>query len=226
MSVFFLDFDNTLFDTKGAFKTDLFSIFEKYGASRKIILDAYHFFMDFGMNVPLSYTPEKHIDAICLKNPNISLEQKHAMNREVKDMLAGDLSKYLLDDARKFLPVFLKKSPIILSYGDKNFQMNKIVGARLHEFIPDIIIASQDKAKVAKRSLFFNQKETMILIDDVPKYFPNWKKCFSDSVTVHIRKTQETCAGFCDIEAKGFEEVVYQLDLKGCFRQKSENMLK
>ena len=108
---YYIDFDNTLFNTE-SFYNDLLNIIKKYNISKKDI-DLYY---KDNLSNEL-FNPIKIINNL-IKDKNI--------NKEIKNFFK-DLSKYLYKDTIDFLE-FIKNDNelILLTYGDFEYQNLKV----------------------------------------------------------------------------------------------------
>lgn len=200
MSMLFVDFDNTLFD-KERFKNDLFSLFLKYGVSKEMLFETYAEFSGKEF-----YTPQKHLDTVLQKTPSFSLDQKQRILSSIDMLIHGDLSRYLFPDTEKIFSVFSKSSLAILSYGDKRFQMQKIFHSGLGSKVSRVIVTYKEKA-LAVPHTFSKDEKFMVLIDDFPEHFPEWKKRFSHALVVHVNREHKACFKNCDFEIDNLEDL-------------------
>ncbi len=133
----FVDFDNTVFDTRYQFLDDFFGVFYKYGVSREVLDSTLPYFSKTSLQTGECYSPESHIREIKkLTEQNIDEKQ---FSQEMEIFLE-DLEKYVFEDFYEFANDFNKKDLIILSYGEDNFQSQKINGSGIKQFFEDIII--------------------------------------------------------------------------------------
>ena len=147
---YYIDFDNTLFDTE-SFYNDLLQVVNEYGINHKKINDYY--------NQKLSHSLFNPINIIN------KLIEKHKLKYEIKqelDLFFQDLSKYLYNDTIDFLEYLIKNNYEInlLTYGDFDYQQEKINKSKIKDYFNKIIITNKHKA------LLDLDYENSIFIDD------------------------------------------------------------
>lgn len=131
----YVDFDKTLFD-RDKFLEDFYCLIEKCGISRDKFNEYQNQFKNFN--------PRGVLDLID-KEEGID---KHVYSKVEK--LIGSSSKYLFSDTIPFLKYLKnKKYPvIILTKGDYNFQMSKIVNSHINEYYDEIMITDKHKGEL------------------------------------------------------------------------------
>lgn len=134
---YYLDFDYTLFDTY-AFREGLYKILEKNGLDKTY----------------LSITSEKKENDQKLLNikelfTNLSKEKKIPLDNFLKPLeeLYSKADKFVYDDTIEFLKYLKSKNHKlhILTWGDKEFQKEKIQAAQLENYFDEIIYAEKLK---------------------------------------------------------------------------------
>ena len=147
---YYIDFDNTLFNTE-SFYNDLLKIIKKYNISKKDI-DLYY---KDNLSNEL-FNPIKIINNL-IKDKNI--------NKEIKNFFK-DLSKYLYKDTIDFLE-FIKNDNelILLTYGDFEYQNLKVNKSLIKEYFNKIIVTSKNKGELDldyKNSIFIDDSKEQI----------------------------------------------------------------
>lgn len=177
------DFDHTLFSTSRLheFNKDRF---KKLGVSEELFLAAFKKSKN-SKNVDSGYyRPWRHFKLIAKSDPWIS---KRKLEEEFRKVLRLG-PKFLYADTLPFLRKFKKKFRlIIVSYGDKKFQSEKIIGAGIKKYFWKIFI-TQDTGKIKPLKGFLKKNEKAIFVDDNPAAFSPIKKTFPQIITVRINR--------------------------------------
>lgn len=133
---YYIDFDNTLFDTK-RFYNDFLKLISKYDLTEKMINDYHHSSEENILN-PLTISKR-------IVNPLKKEKFLGALNSFFKD-----LSMYLYDDTISFLEYLNGKSYDVnlLTYGDYDYQKIKIEKSFITVYFKRIIITNKSKDKL------------------------------------------------------------------------------
>ena len=170
-NVFFIDFDDTLFNTK-KFKKELIGIFKKNGVSE----DQFKEFYYAGGGNKTAFSFERQVGML-KKKYNIS------SRRLILDfnVFIGDISCFLFRDTKSFLQKIKNKNNylILLSYGDVKFQKKKILNSGIADFFDEIIITEGVKIAIIEKHKQANSSERVIFIEDHPKQLDAVMKKFS-----------------------------------------------
>jgi FMN phosphatase YigB (HAD superfamily) len=137
----FVDWDNTLYDTM-AFEADIFAIFFKFGVAESHIKETFQRSLCTVSPYQYDYTFEEHAQFLRELGYNIP-------NTAEAELNALFLKDYLFSDAVAFLD-FLKKNSknlILLSAGDKKFQLNKIKNSKIYKKFDEVVIVDGEKEK-------------------------------------------------------------------------------
>lgn len=152
---YYIDFDNTLFDTE-SFYNDLVNLINK----EKIKEEDINLIYKEQFNKEL-FNPIKIINYIIEKR-NINKNLIKEINYFMKD-----ISKYLYEDTIDFLE-YLKqnnKEIVLLTYGDFNYQNEKISNCFIKEYFNQIIITSKLKGELDldyQNSIFIDDSKEQI----------------------------------------------------------------
>lgn len=131
---YYIDFDNTLFNTE-KFYYDLLKILAKYNISEEHLKKS---------SKQKIFNPLKALELLIINDI-----RRESILSEVTSFLK-DLTMYLYDDVNSFLSFLQTKGQVILlTYGDVDYQLNKINGCYIKNFFKEIIITSQDKDKLS-----------------------------------------------------------------------------
>lgn len=134
---YYLDFDYTLFDTH-AFREELYKILEQNGLDKTY----------------LALTPEQKNNGQKLLNirelfTNLSISKNIPIESFLVplDELYSRCEEFVYDDTVEFLKYLKSKNHklFILTWGEKEFQKEKIKASKLYDFFDEIIYAEQLK---------------------------------------------------------------------------------
>jgi len=174
-----LDFDSTLFSSKNFlnfFKKDL----KKNGIPKKLFEETYEKAKNGG------YYPEKQIDLILRKKPEIKKEKlKKIFQKNFKKA-----PKFLYSDTLTFLKKWNKKAEIfILSYGEDKFQRMKIHFCGVDKLVKKIFI-TRDVKKVIPFKLLVETQQKIVFVDDNPDALYEVKKRYPEVIVIRINRKQ------------------------------------
>ncbi len=174
-----LDFDRTLFDTDN-FLFEIKKIFKTIGINENTFISSY--------KKVKPYNIKKHLDLLKLNRQNKSLIQAK-LNK-----LADNSKKYLFSDTIKFLK-FLNKNNIkciLVTYGNKEFQNNKIKKSNIKIYLDDIYITSnnQNKINIYKNIITKNKNKSFIIIDDLKTNTENVTKKINHMNSIRINRNK------------------------------------
>lgn len=193
----FVDFDDTIFDKSGGFVQAYKDIFMRCGVEEENFFDTLHFVGEF-------YTPQKHVMRIIRRQPSVCVER--ILHNITQFLLQS--KQFVFSDVVRSLQKFDRNDLIILSYGENDFQMQKIVQSGVLTYVSDVIITQGDKSREIEMYMQRDPDHDIVAIDDNVKHLMNIKQRFCTAVTIHKLKNNETCAvQTCDHHIKHFEEV-------------------
>ena len=154
MKDIYIDFDRTIYNTDKIYK-DIINLINKYDITEKIIeQEKKAFFKE-----PILFNYIELLKYICKKYK----KPLNIVNEVIKIIKDGD--NYIYNDVIPFFKL-CKKNKFrinILTYGDLNFQLIKLINLKINRYIDNIIIASN-----YKYDLKINYKNS-IFIDDNPR---------------------------------------------------------
>lgn len=162
----FIDFDDVIFNAK-KFKNDLIKIFSKNKVSQEDFFRSY----EFTKKSLLLYKPEKQLQFLIKDGKIKNLEN---LRRDL-DLFMGNLKRYVFKDALNFLEKFSIGDFYLLSYGDKDFQAEKIKNSKITDYFKKIIITNKNKAEAIK-NLISDPRETYFFIDDKIEHLKEMEK--------------------------------------------------
>ena len=192
MARFYIDFDSTLYDTDRIrnFDREIALSLTKYvGLS----------FEDSVKKVQQTHKIKKKVFDIC-----DALEEEYQVNkgllRESVEQFLAEGKKFIFNDAIDFLKRLVSKGHEIniLTFTDKEFdyQMLKLKGSGVLQFVDNVIICSKDKGKLGL------DYENAIFIDDNPSALKSlYLAGVSEKRLIRMRRAG---AGYSSIEIDDF----------------------
>lgn len=205
----FLDFDDTLFNTK-AFGERLRRVFDAHGIPRDVQARTATALKDGTAGG--WYSPEKHIALLA--------EACHfddaRLRSDIDDALL-DMQGLLFPGVVDFLSLMKERSHtlFIISYGDRAFQMKKIHGTGIEHFFEKILVTQEDKV-VALDGEHRAEKEDTWFVEDRVRYIASVKKTWPGITTVLMCQAdgryRDIPDEFCDFVVTTWGEVTQAID--------------
>src|SRR3989339_1200259 len=166
----FVDWDDTVYNTV-AFKADIFGIFAKHGANEKDIKETFLKSLCTVAPHQYDYTFEEHTQFL----RDLGYNLPDTVEAELNALFSKN---YLFPDTVMFLE-FLKSisdKVVLLSAGDKTFQLNKIRDSGISDRFDELVILSGNKEKYLgdnynNNKIFFindNLRENLSVKQEVP----------------------------------------------------------
>jgi beta-phosphoglucomutase-like phosphatase (HAD superfamily) len=190
--MFIIDFDDTIFDTRGknGFKEARLKALRKIGVSRELYTKTYYKSARNSIGHAV-YNSRRHAREL-VKN---GFDEKKVFQALEKTVSARILKTFLYKDTIIFLKKLKKlKQPVILfSLGEKSFQILKINKTGLNKYFDKIIIVSLPKEKTiktipglkyAKNVWFINNRVDETL--SVKKYSSQFKYVLKQSADIPL----------------------------------------
>ena len=199
----FIDFDNTLFDTR-KLKKDLFAVFSRYGFKEEEISSTYKKACE-----DYIYSPSEHADELYKIKP---FDKKNAESE--LDELYKNIPEYLFNDSIDFLKNLDKdKFEInLLTLGDLDFQKKKVDFSNISKYFENIYYCKDQKWIFLKTLVEPNEK--FYIIDDRGDALFEISKDFKLSSTIEINRASkpldnmEQPAPYEGIKVKNFAEAM------------------
>ena len=149
---YYIDFDNTLFNTE-KFYGDLIKIVSDYNITEEKINDCYQ-----------KYCLNEFFNPLKIIN---KLIEKHKFKNDIEkhlEIFLKDISVYLYDDSINFLEYLNSKNYEVnlLTYGDFDYQKEKIEKSFIKDYFNKIIITSIEKPNLDldyKNAIFVDDNE-------------------------------------------------------------------
>ncbi len=187
----FLDFDNTLFDTIGAFWSDYKKFYASFGVTPQMCDEAHH-----ELKIAhIKYHFDHHLRIINRRLPTpLPLDDVH---RAFADAFP-DLSKYLFPDVLPFLRRLqtLGTPTLIVSYGDPDWQEYKINAVGLFPYITERLYSGEHGDKYSFILPRIKGYQRAIFVDDdIRELDPMVQKIPTVERYVMNRRTKSTQEG-------------------------------
>ena len=174
-----LDFDDCIFNTYQFFQ-ELLGIFKRVGFTEKEFFDNHrrtkekNGYFNLEMIIEFLYQTKRF--------------NKEKIKEEIRSFMDKS-GKFVYSDFAGFAGNFGKENLILLSYGDANFQKEKIEKSGIASFFKEIII-TRDKAKSFKTIFQKYNAEKIFFIDDKADQVNQIKKYFPQVVAIKIERPQ------------------------------------
>lgn len=183
--IYFIDFDDTIFNAK-LFRKNFKKIFHKNGINEKEFEE--------------SYVPCK--EGICgktfkeydLKKQLIDIESRHgkkkALRKDLKKFLKS-IEHYIFEDFYDFTKEVTKDEIFLISFGDTSFQKGKIKNSNILKYINNYKLTNTSKANCIKEIIKKNKiQETMCFIDDRPDQIKEVQENIPEMVIYRMKKSE------------------------------------
>lgn len=161
-TVYFLDFDHTLFNTDEFFHVDVRNSFLRLG------IGATEWEQSYAVVWPTGYVLEKHVEEVSRRSgKQLPLED---MKRVLRDSFS-DLRRYLFPDVLPFLQQAKRSGArlYLLSFGHQEWQRYKVLASRLNEYFNDVFFTAAEggKAKLIEHETR-EVEQTVAVVDNNP----------------------------------------------------------
>lgn len=154
------DLDYTLLDTS-RFKKKLADIFAQE--------DFYADYKKYFKSQNINFDFEKYLDILKAEN-RLDGRREKELRLELKALI-GQMDNYLFKDAVKVLKYFKNSGAelILITFGDKKWQENKVKNLSLGRYFKQIIFAEKDKANSEYLKSLKNTRQKVLIINDNAK---------------------------------------------------------
>lgn len=199
----FIDFDDVIFNTK-KFKEDLKKIFSDFGISEDLYDSTYADSQDD--RIIKIYDPRLQVQRIA-KIKEISKEQ---ITKSI-DSLMQRCPQYVFSDLNEFLKGVGSEKVTVLSYGNLDFQKEKINKSGIVKDVGEVFVTDKMKSEVVGNILRESFQEKVFFIDDRVEQIRDVKKEFPFIITILLKRPEgryqemqmEKC---CDYQACNLHE--------------------
>lgn len=178
----FLDFDDVVFNAK-QFKKDKKEIFKNFGIAEKIFNQYPEEFKKNRKNGELMvYSQDKHIESLenMLSGNGIDFKK---LKEELSEFIKG-AKKYVFKEFYNFAEKIGKENLFLLTYGDIEYQTEKVKNSGVMDYFTDIIITDGLKSEALSKKLLINNNEACYFIDDRITHLEDVKKKFPEIKTL------------------------------------------
>lgn len=151
---FIFDFDDVLFHTTKHFKEHMLSVMEKVGAPRSFVIE---------------YLDKERWKLFSLKK----LVARFApINKEsVYEEIMGKSDVFINYELFELIKKLGKSNCFIVTYGEKEFQLDKIGRTGLTHLFSEIIVTPGSKKEAVKKICLKYKDEEVVFIDDKEHHF-------------------------------------------------------
>ncbi|EKD58770.1 MAG: hypothetical protein ACD_56C00055G0006 [uncultured bacterium] len=181
----FIDFDDVIFNTK-KFKEDLRKIFFGFGISDECYEKTYYAYDD--KRLVKVYDPRAQIRRIAdLQTVN---EEKIL---STLDSFMEHCSSYVFPDVEEFISSMKRENVYLLSYGDIEFQGEKINKSGIKDKISNVFITDKLKSDIVSIILEkqqFESGEKIFFLDDRIEQIADVKRRNPGSITILIKRPE------------------------------------
>ena len=157
------DFDDTLSDTK-RFKERLFSSLENIGIPRIIGEAEYEKIKSAGV----CFSLKTFLNSI-LKANNFNQKKLQSLYEEISEIFPSLLDKNLIEIVKRLG----RQNCYIVTYGDNEYQMEKIKKSGIISLFQEIYTTSTSKKEIVEQLCAKYSNEKIIFIDDKVHHFEN-----------------------------------------------------
>lgn len=180
---FIFDFDGVLFKSKGHFRDHMFKALESAGLPLDTIDKHYE---------------ETRIDKFALKH----LIKHFKLNENLYEEIMRDCYKFANTELLEIVKKLGKENCFIVSFGDTEFQLDKIKGIEIEPLFKEIHVVPESKKSIVEKIAAQFPTDKVLFIDDKASHFkdldpikyPNLKNILFDEnglekVKEEIKKT-------------------------------------
>jgi len=179
----FLDFDDSLFNTK-KFRGRLLKVFLKNGVLQKDFFNTYYDYPKKTKKGLQKYDPEKQIKYLAKKG-NINSKK---LKRDLEELINNSY-KFLFRDAQNFLDNFKRRELVLLSFARTNFQCSKIKNSGIEKYFSKVVISDARKADEISK-IAGKQNIDLFFIDDRIDQISPVKTLFPKSITFLLKRKE------------------------------------
>ncbi len=189
----FVDFDDTIFNTK-EFKRDYISLFQKEGIAKREFDDSYY----------LDGIKGESEKMIKMYDVDAQLKRLESVKGRVLKRLASqidgfmqDTQKYVFEDFYKFAGNFSHEQLILISFGSRSFQIKKIRSSGVSSYFSKVVVTDGSKSGYINDIVKEKGKEKIILLDDRCDQLINAVQCVKSIIPIRIKRKE---GRYSDIE--------------------------
>lgn len=196
----FVDFDDTVFNTRKGFLPALRDVFVRSGVPSDIFDRTYEQCTAHRVADGLSYTPHAHADFLRAEGyALLGLERAY-------EQLLTVASRWVYRDFIDF--VRASDVPVVMvTYGDDTFQREKIRASGVGALVRDVIVTQGEKAR-AIDAYAPHASSPLVIVDDKVSVFARVKALRRPTYTVHAVRRGGPCAHtLCDAHIASFDQL-------------------
>jgi FMN phosphatase YigB (HAD superfamily) len=149
---FIFDFDNVLFHTTPGFREHVYTSLERVGIS---------------YDSSKEYLEKERLNLFSLKKMLIHFSATEDLYEEIM----SENTNFVNDELLKVIRKIGKSNCYIVTYGEEEFQLDKIKKAGIDSFFCEIIAVPGSKKEAVEKICIKHNDEKVIFIDDTAKHF-------------------------------------------------------
>lgn len=200
----FVDFDDVIFNTKSFFEK-LKMVYVPFGISSELFETTYEELKKERAGSWLGYSSSLHIEKLqeCLSVDVPALQK-------AIDSFLRDTSEFVFPDVKDFLQWAEENtySVSVLSFGDLEFQTQKIHGTQLSAYFEKVIVTDKDKSQALIAEKISEEK--VWFLDDRNHFLENVKAKIPSVQTVLVSRPEgryaDECGFGCDRQVRSLAE--------------------
>jgi len=203
----FLDFDDTLFNTKAFIETSR-SLFVDFGISEEMYKEAWTKVKELQGRESLSYDFEAHMQVLHEKKDF----DDTTLKKRMEDFYVQKAKEYVFPDTVEFLERIrnLGHHLYLISFKTGDFQDKKIIASGLARYFDASAVGPEDKGNVIKQFFDENDESAGYFVDDRVNQIKSVKQAFPKIITIHMQRAEgryhDEPSEFCDYVVKDLVE--------------------
>lgn len=200
----FLDFDDVIFNTKSFFEK-LKRVYIPFGISSEVFETTYQELKKEQAENWIGYSSDVHIAKL---QENFSVD-KQELQKAIKSFV-DDTREFVFPDVKDFLQWAKKNaySVSVLSFGNQEFQTQKIQSTKLSDYFEKIIVTDKDKSEALLAENMSPEKTWFF--DDRNHFLENVKTKIPSIQTILVSRPEgryaDECGSGCDRQISSLAE--------------------
>jgi FMN phosphatase YigB (HAD superfamily) len=201
----FLDFDDVIFNTKSFFEK-LKVVYVPFGISSELFEATYQELKKERAVSWLGYSSGLHIGKL---QEHMTVDVQELQNAIT--FFLTDTSEFVFPDVKDFLEWTSKQgySVSILSYGDEEFQTQKVNGTQLGTYFDKVIVTDKEKSQ-ALLAEGVSADETIWFFDDRYQFLENVKEKLPSVQAILVTRPegryQDECGVACNSQIRNLKD--------------------
>jgi FMN phosphatase YigB (HAD superfamily) len=175
----YLDFDNTLVATRIFFDNYYRPLLVASGSTKREIETSYAFFANGTTTKGELFSPRRQMEILGWREPRKeeALTEIENIIREQRAFIFPEVVETLSELRRR------GHTLILLTFGDQEFQKQKITASGIAHFFDEIIVTNEDKGEVLARD---TEGEQIVFVDDKVEFMERLQANLPSVITFHM----------------------------------------